>query len=303
MPDRKDWRELLARATVQIIEIVEPVEKNCLQDGYQQREVEGLPPLFQGKQKNDRLSIEQIKAIENLPLRYRAAYFMSRLSLTGRTGYRMMALDACLSLLECSYTQVVGDDIPPYLMEFPCQLLFIIVARIHDAQQGIRARALDCLSSLMQTTLKGFSLELFKSKTQSGLLQRLLLGSLYAPFISTSNSTSIVDTPFRNEHREDLQNNNHGDDDNPCIDLTQIIYDRVSDSKQIVRKSALTLMTAMASAVCQFYSLVRIPESKLDQVLIQFGIADSRVLRSLCLDASLQVKAKALSTVHGLLGT
>lgn len=293
--DRKEWREYLAKAIIEIIEKVEPIEKKELREKYSDNIV-GLPSLVHLPED---LNQDHIKAIEALPFRGRVTYFIAKLLQCSKASWRMISLDVCLSLLESSLTQN-GSDLPNFLKEIPCQILTCILPRVHDTQQGVRARTLECIASLIQKILSEFNIESYESQTQSGNLQRFILGCLYIPF---KNSVRYETSNGQQSYNEiNGMNKNDDIDHDVCIDLSKMIRERIVDDKQIVRKSTLNLIIAVAEVVSHFQHTIGMSQSKLDHLLINLGAADPNVLRSLCLDSSLQVRVKALSTIHSLTG-
>lgn len=296
--DRKEWREYLSKAVVEIIDIVEPIERKRFNFDQEIGHDDGTNASQNDSDISQNMSIQSQnhnkddsnydedhnKQFENLPLRARVCHFISQLMRCGKTGLRTISLDICLGLLESSLSQL-----PPSIHDLQCQLLLSMVSRIHDVQQGIRARSLECLSALM----------LHKKDDISGTLEVSRLGQLlFGSLLSSIRNT------------EESQISNGQNDSRISIDIPRIIRERVLDDKQIVRKSALTLITAVAEVMSHFYQTVSqsgtsqsgISQIKFDQALYDLGIGDPCVLRSLCMDTSLQVRVKALSTVHTLLG-
>lgn len=274
VPDRRDPRDLLAAGVVELLSPAahEPASQKC--------------------------STGSIDGGLLGALRLRFCQFLQKLMDCGRlSSLRAVGVDVAAALLEDALRngQEAGDNAlvgvcKDDIVEAYLGLLFRIVHRTRDIQPGMRARALECLASLISTATATPDsarrvIQLCQSSSPPGPQGGVKVSRLYAALLSGVCPALVAP-------------GNPG----ATLDLGAIIRDRACDARQLVRKSALAVLRSVATFLIHAAAASPAPEHhELQLQLYQHGVTDPATFRSLCADPSLQVRVKAIATLHDML--
>lgn len=275
VPDRREPRDLLASG---VAEILSPFSL-----------IAGARSESRDEKRLDDINCK----IEALKRRF--AIFLQTLMDFGRlSALRTVAVEVSSCLLDSLLVQPTMYCFAPAsflsAVDVYHGLLMRIVQRIRDVQPGTRARSLECLASLVLTAsaTQEASARVLKmwnhaDEKQPGSAEHLV-AKLYLSFLSGCFPGLFPSCTL------------------PLVDLAAIIRDRAADQRQLVRKSALTCARNVAFFLVNASILMKLPDNDLQLQLQRHGITDSRVLGPLFSDPSLQVRAKAITTLHDVLG-